>query len=772
VFEPIPGGSVHRIQFDDEVLEVNLPPVGFVIDKMPDPKTGKPSERLIKSEILFDDLPLVDKKWSKTKLPKNWSRWMADEAVQKKINPKYSNPEADQFRAQEWRRRINGVWIAIGNRSNKPTEYFYLTGTHYLLLAWWDTGFEVKFRVPDLDNFYVLKWAEENPYSTGVAEGANRRSGKTLRAFCWYFDAPSRFRNYHGGLQAQKRDEAKEAFMTHLRPAFMELPEFFRPVYDTSSEMKSGLFFTAKLEKGKNAVNNFDFNESEDENKPLNSKLTFKETSAKAYDKAKLHRHIAEEPAKWIEEDIYKNYLRIKPTLYEGPYLIGKLYWPTTIEEMKDGGASFVKLVEDSFPSLMKIYGHGKTKSGLIAHFRPAYRGFIFDEYGRAIVEDPEPNEVVIDERGNRVTEGAKTQLMARRKILEGNIMELTEEIRKFPFTWAEAKSASHQFCHFNHTLLQGRLGVLNAEKPRYVIGNLDWTGKKDGPVDFTPDEYKGRWKFTMLLDDEGDGGDPTQGFKIANNVGEEWDGDNERILYYPKNDHLFAMGVDPIRNVSTDDPTASKAAMYVFRRYSALIDAGKPAQKPGLPVEQRYKTNKFIVEYLTRPEDPEVFHEDMIKTCRYFGVTMFEEGNVETLRQHFKSRGYGRFLLTRGDFTDAALPGVNKDGKNAEKEVRTDDVVTHNLVSELHMYYNRYIDLVDFPNLLSYSLEFRIKKHHKKDAVFGAGYTLISSKRAVQAPPPDDDDSIPIELQINQMYDDSGVQSREIKIEELLPQQ
>jgi len=764
MFQPIPGGSTYRIAYDDEHIDVHLPPVGYVIDKMPDPKTSKPSEKLIKSEILFDDLPLVDKKWNKPELPKNWDKWIEEERILQGTNPAYTHPDLDYFRAQEWRRRINGVWIAIGNRNKKPTDYFFLTGCHYFYLGWWDTGFEAKFRVPDLDDFYLLEWAEENPFCTGVIQAANRRSGKTAKAFCWYYEAPSRRRNFHGGLQAQKRDEAKEAFLTHLRPAFMALPEFFRPIYDTGSELKNGLYFNSRATKGKNATLNFD--RSADPNRrPLNSKLTFKETSAKAYDKAKLHRHIAEEPAKWEEEDIYKNYLRLKPALHEGVYLVGKIYWPTTIEEMKDGGASFVKLFEDSLPSLMNEHGYGKTKSGLIAHFKTALRGLIFDEYGRPIIDDPTANEIVIDERGIRVLEGSRTVIASKRKLVESDLQLLTEEVRKYALTWDEAKSASSQFCHFNHQLLSNRLNKLRAEKPKYIRGNFQWVDKKDGDVDFVRDDYGGRWKVTMLLDEKGSGGDSADGFKIANNVGENWDSDREMRVFFPKNDHKFASGVDPIKNEATDDPRASKAASYVLMKYDALIDAGKPEQKPGLPEHQRFKTNKFICEYLYRPEDPNEFHEDMIMQCRYFGCSIFEEGNVETLRQHMITRGYGMFLVNRGHFTDDALPGVKKEGIFADKAVRTDPVVTHNLINVLKHYFNRYIDLIDFDNLLEDSLEFRLKKHFKKDAVFGAGYTILSSNRDIAPPQPESDS--PIELEIFPVYDQSGAVSREVEITE-----
>lgn len=750
MFNPIPGGTSQRIGFeDDEYIDVQLPPVGYVVDKLPDPKTGKPSEKLIRSEILFDDLPLADKKWRKPLPPEGFDRWLEEEEVQQQLDPKYRNPDAEYYRAQEWRRRVNGVWIAIGNKKNEPVEYVYLTGFAYFYLTHWYNGYDTKFRFVLLKIFYALAWAEENPLSYGVILSTLRRLGKTAIAFCYLYDYCSRRKYAFGGMQAQKEDVAKEFFDNFLIKPFLQLPQFFIPNH--ANKYADGLFFSD--------------NKKSKEKSYLMGSATYRETKSNAYDKNKLHRYIVEEPGKWGTVDVYTTFEKVKPALKDGPKIIGKCFLPTTVEELDLGGASFIRLAEDSRPSHMRK-NEGRTRSGLIFIFIPAHEGYVFEEYGRSVVDDPLPNEEVIGEDGKRIYKGSKTLILEDRNLHAGDVEKLSTSMRQYPMTWEEAKSMSNQFCHFNHQLLTHRLQYLNTLKTtKYTVGNFDWVDKKDGDVDFFRDDHNGRCKVTMLLD-EHEEGDTKKEFKVANNVRKEWDSDSERYIYSPLNDHKFAIGVDPIKNEVTDDPNASKAAAYVLWKYDPLIDAGKPEQKPGLPVHLQFKTNKFILEYLCRPEDPEIFHEDIIKICRYFGCSVFDEGNVETFRQHFKSRGYAAFLVNRGHFSDEALPGINKEGINADKSVRTDPTVTHNLINRLHMYYNRYIDLVDFDRLLEDSLAFRLKKHFKKDAVFGAGYTLINSDRRIA--PPEPDDKRPIELELFPMYDQSGTVSREIDITEL----
>ena len=36
MYQPVPGGTSMMLEFDDESLEVFLPPVGYVVDKYPD----------------------------------------------------------------------------------------------------------------------------------------------------------------------------------------------------------------------------------------------------------------------------------------------------------------------------------------------------------------------------------------------------------------------------------------------------------------------------------------------------------------------------------------------------------------------------------------------------------------------------------------------------------------------------------------------------------------------------------------------------------------
>ena len=745
MYKEIPGGTTQKIGFDDEFIEVWIPPVGYVVDRMPDPKTGKPSGKLVKSEILFEDLPKKEQKWKRTKLPKDWHKWLKEEKAIQKTEPDYVHPEAERFRAQEWRRRINGVWIALGNRSNKPSEYVYLTGLAYFYFNWWVVDFIPLFRMVYLKVFYALQWSDDCPDSNGIVLSTLRRFGKTAMLLCWCYEYCTRVRHANGGLQAKNKLDARDKFLLNLIEPWKKLPEFFRPkYYDTTGQQKNALVLRRTMEKGENSDLNFE------EDPSLGGQMDYRETKSGAYDRAKLMRYCLEEPGKWEEEDVYATLRKVIPATRDGSKIIGKVFAPTTIEELEEGGEKFIEIFEDSFPSQMRINENGRTKSGLIAVFISAMEAYVFDEFGRSVIDDPKDK--VYNEEGELITYGAKTLLLRDRKAVEDDPQALIPLIRKYPFTWEDAKSVANTFCHFNAEKITKRLNFLNGlEKPLWVRGNFEWIDKVDGDVEFVRDDYTGRWQIHWLPDETG--GDHEGNKKVLNRVGKGWDDAKDKEVFFPMNDRKFAFGTDPIRNTKTDDPRASKAAAYIFRKFDPEVDLGKsPAD---------WESYKFVAQYLYRPPDFEIYGEDMIKACRFWGCSILPEENVSNLRQYMENRGYGPFILFRRDFDDSVL-AVAKDGINGDKGVDSNVEVIDTYVRLEQSYYNRHMDKIVFKELLEQSLKFRIAKHGMQDAVVAAGYTLIANEKRMNE---FDDDKVTEKLLIEAfpMYDQDGEKSKMI---------
>jgi hypothetical protein len=758
--QPIPGGSEYHIEFDGpkqkEVITIYLPPVGYTIDRIPDPETGVPSYQLIKCEILGEDLPLEKQKWIKPQLPKDWSKWRDEERRQHRFNKDFVHPEAEKFRAQEWTRRINGCWQALGNRNGNPTEYVYITPGAYFYFAWWKPDFgSPTFGKVYLKTFYALAWAEDHPMVNGIILSTYRRHGKTAIAGCWTVDAPSRNEFFYGGLQGQAGKKALEFFDIHLLQPFRRLEEvdFFMPEYDRQASQKSQLLFTNPPPRTAKVKKNEPLNFDDNTRKPLGGRITCANSSETAFDGKKMHRIWLEEPGKWIEADVLKTVTTYVPCTKDNRRRkIGLMFVPSTVEEMDKGGQEFVNLFEKSVPSLMNINKNGKTITELVSMFIPAYEGVIFDEYGRSVVDDPEPGEIILDDAGRQITQGAKSFLKAERDSKDTDDDKI-KEMRQYPWSWFEAKMMSAINCKFNAKIITSRLEQLRAmKKLPYIRGNFQWTNEIDGDTEFVRDDIAGRFQVSWLPDMEG--GMRENSTKIINNVGFEWGEDfkGDKIkLWYPRNDLLFVAGCDPIayRDAKkSKERRLSKGAAHIFRKFDASVDSGKH--------QSEWESHNFVCQYLFRPDTFEEFGEDIVKMIRYWGCSINPEDNASALRQYLDKRGYGAFILFRRDFDNVAIMGNG----DADKVIRSNPEVIDTYTNRLNTWFFRHGMRCQFPELLEQALQFDPTDTQKFDCVVSAGFTLIGSEKRMDTE--DRNDTLDI-TSLFPVYDNSGHRSKAI---------
>lgn len=754
----MPGGSTYHIHFEAkqrETITVHLPPVGYTIDRMPDYRTGIPSLKLVKCEILNENIPIEDQKWSKPKLPSSWFRWMKEERSQRTYNPDWVHPEAEKLRAREWTRRVNGCWMALGNRNGKPSEHVYIPPCAYLYFGWWLPDFgSPRLRLVYLKLFYALQWAEDNPLVHGIAFGGKRRFGKTAVAGCWTFDKPSMMKFGYGGMQAQSGEKAAEFFDINLMQPGRRMVSFFRPKFDNTSSIKKKMVFTGAVSKSRKdadaeLLDYIDSIQEEGSDDSLGGRITCVSSGETALDGKKVHRIWLDEPGKWEKVDVYKTILKYIPcTENEMGEKIGLIFAPSTLEDMNKGGEEFVELFEKSLPSLMEKNPTGKTDTGLVAMLIPAYEAFVFDEYGRSVIEDPKKGEKIFNEAGKLIKEGSKTKLLKRRAS-KNTEEDKVEEIRKYPWTWFEAKLTSVAKCHFNAMILTARLEEIYAAPVNslYIRGNFSWkSGIKDTEVEWTRDDIAGRFQASWFPDEEGN---TFQGEKkILNNIGEDWE--DGKHYWFPKNDRLFAAGGDPYKyKVKSKDPRLSKGAAHIFRKYDPAVDMGK---KP-----EDYQSYNFVMQYLNRPDDWEIYAEDMIMMVRFWGCSFLPEDNITDLRQHFDKRGYGRFIMYKRDFTEDVIKS-NTLFEDVTKTVRSNEEIINSYTRKLHAFFNRHGKRIPFPEILEQALVFDNQFTQKSDCVVSAGFTLIAAEKSDEG----HDDESPISIEnIFPLYDQSGTRNK-----------
>jgi len=421
----IPQGSSLNIQG----LNCQIPPEGYVFNL-----TTKQLEH--RGIYKRSDNP-KEQYWERVPLP-SWyketiKREDAYERKRKDDEPPFYDEQLENYKKQEWDRRLNGFWYY---NNGKP---LYIVGSHYFYMQWWqiDIGYP-EFRMPDLEYFYFLQYCIEDPQCMGMLEITKRRFGKTFRGGVFITEYPTRTKMTNGGIQSKTGGDAKKVFAKAVINPFKKLPRFFRPEYDMSLGItpKSEIRFQQTNIRGKKAEEGLDKEE-------LGSLIDFMSADMVAYDGQKLHRYFSDEWAKTVEANIYDRHDVIRYCLLDDKgKIIGKALYSSTVETLeseKDGvQEAAINLWNDS--DHMNKGADGRTPSGLYRFFMTADRTRHFDLYGYPNVE------LTIEE------------ILADRETVKHNQRSWAARVRKEARTIDEAFYAGNDKCEYNAENFQNQI--------------------------------------------------------------------------------------------------------------------------------------------------------------------------------------------------------------------------------------------------------------------------------------------------------------------------
>jgi hypothetical protein len=594
-------------------IKINIPPNGVLFNIM----TNAWEER----DILSRSAKPAYQYWERPQPPEGYETKRKKEMAVQKTNPEYYNPELQNYRNQEWDRRLNGLWFYNNGRGT------YLTGLHYFYLTHWklDIGYP-EFRITDLHFFYFLEYCIQDPNCMGMIEVTKRRQGKTMRAGAFLFELTSRSKNKNAGIQSKTFDDAKDnVFAKGVIMPFKYLPDFFIPIYDTEKGMtpKGELRF---FKANKRGVNDDIFSEKVE----LESQITFKSSDKFAYDGMKIHRYLADEAGKTKNVDVYDRHQVVQFCLQQEETIIGKALYTTTVEEMEDGGESFKALWQASDQN--KKNTNGRTKSGLYQYFMPAYKTLFYDKYG------------IPDE------EKAKEFYMGERNALMDDNRALASFIRKNPFTIEEAFFSEAESCIYDALALNRQKESITwiDKKELYLQGDFVWEkGERDTKVLFV-EKANGKFKVHSKAN--------VHDHTFYNQV------EDYGTKKVPKETKKYAIAVDPFDHSITTSNERSDGAGYAYRRYDAIDELSET----------------FLVQYINRPDKAEIFYEDMIKLAHFFGCEVLSEDNKVGLIKYFEYRGYERFLTKMPNASKYGISATVKTHQQIAEE--TESYITDNL--------------------------------------------------------------------------------------------
>ena len=156
--------------------------------------------------------------------------------------------------------------------------------------------------------------------------------------------------------------------------------------------------------------------------------------------------------------------------------------------------------------------------------------------------------------------------------------------------------------------------------------------------------------------------------------------------------------------------------------------------------------TNEFFLEYVARPQTAEIFFEEVLMACVFYGMPILVENNKPRLLYHFKNRGYRGYCMNRPDKKYNKL-------SVSEKELggipNTSEDVKQAHAAAIEAYIEKYVgfDLegiqresdcigsMYFTRTLEDWARFDINKRTKFDATISSGLAIMANQKHLYQP-------------------------------------
>ena len=600
----------------------------------------------------------------------------------------------------EFKRRDEGFWFF--NKDNPS----YITGTHYMYLQWSkiDVG-QPDFR--ESNRLFYIFWeaCKADVRCYGMCYLKNRRSGFSFMASGETVNQATISTDSRFGILSKSGPDAKKMFTDKVVPISVNYPFFFKPIQDGMDRPKTELAY--RVPASKFTRKKLDTNEKLQEITGLDTTIDWKNTGDNSYDGEKLKLLVHDESGKWERPtNILNNWRVTKTCLRLGSRIIGKCMMGSTSNALDKGGENFKKLYYDS--DVESRNANGQTRSGLYSLFIPMewnYEGYI-DSYGFPVFEDPK--NPVESPDGSLIKQGVISYWQNEVEGLKSDQDGLNEYYRQFPRTEQHAFRDEAKQSLFNLTKIYEQIDYNEDLRNTSIIttGSFMWeNGIKDTKVIFVPNK-NGRFNVSWVPN-----------ISLQNRVIVKGN------TKYPGNEHCGAFGCDSYDISGTVDKRGSNGALHGLTKFSM----------------EDVPPNRFFLEYIARPQTAEIFFEDVLMACIFYGMPILAENNKPRLLYHFKRRGYRGYSMNRPDkrlnklsVTEREIGGIpnsSEDIKQAHAaaiESYIETCVGRTEAGYGDMYFQRTLE--DWG-------KFNINNRTKHDASISSGLAIMACNKNLYSP-------------------------------------
>lgn len=642
-------------------LNCHIPQEGYVYNHI--------TKLYEKREIHVRNGGVKEQYWERQQVPSWYKEVLKKEEdylkKKKEDDAPFYDERYEQFKQQEWDRRLNGFWLMIYNPVTKRDEPVYLTGFYYMLLQWFniDVGY-AKLVMPHLLKTYFLQYCIEDPNSMGMIDVTKRRFLKTFIGGLFILEYITRTKMVNGAIQSKTGNDAKKVFGKAIVYPFRKFPRFFRPEYDMSLGVnpKTEMRFQQTNVRGKKAEDGIDRDE-------LGSMIDWGSADPVHYDGQKLHRYFGDEYAKTTEANVFDRHEVVRYCLLdEEGKIIGKALYSSTVEKLdsdKDGVQEAARQLWDASDQ-NKREANGMTQSGLYRFFQTADEGRNFDIYGY-----PDVKKTIED-------------ILSDRESVRNNIRALSARMKKEPRTESEAWSEDADKCVFNLIKIDARESYLK-ENPIYkrhilFIRNGETQKVEWRDVRKNEDFY---WKMSPDCDLN-----TVSNNKFVIETGQK----------VPGNKKHGAITIDSYSNSQGG------------RKYGSKASAWLGIKKDGI--------RKAVGWLFGRPDVKEILHEQVMLCAEYFGFMAWYEHTSDDYLSYFRERGRVGYL---GMYPWSLIDHTKKKNKETVERFRGTPITPFSLTKQLDKtiyYFEEHIDWIDFEELFPVAKKFDPYNRTEYDAM------------------------------------------------------
>jgi hypothetical protein len=291
----------------------------------------------------------------------------------------------------------------------------------------------------------------------------------------------------------------------------------------------------------------------------------------------------------------------------------------------------------------------------------------------------------------------------------------LNEFYRQFPRTQSHAFRDESKQALFNLTKIYQQIDYNDSMiKDQYLTrGSFSWKdGIKDTKVIWTPDP-RGRFNISWVLPKH-----------LQNNV------HIRNGIKYPGNEHIGSFGCDSYDISAVIGGRGSNGALHGMTKF----------HMENIPV------NEFFLEYIARPQTAEIFFEEVLMACVFYGMPILVENNKPRLLYHLKNRGYRGFSINRPDKqliklskTERELGGIpnsSEDVKQAHASA-IESYIEKFVGFDLEAKYRdpEQMGTMPFTRTLEDWAKFDINDRTKFDACISSGLAIMANQKHLYVP-------------------------------------